>query len=186
MSNTVHVVRRVFVQNSTTAGRHGLDRAFVSEQNAREWVTAQEIQERERRDVNPFHFSQEMDDITSMPEEILHDWLIDHDFPQHHLLGPLGWEDWWEAYHTSFTDEQHQQLWCRLDRVRFFEVIAVEWLRSSGVPSPLPDQVWVQYQLPEPIRLVNVRAILRRLAPWGRQRQGAATGPGWVRLPLFA
>jgi hypothetical protein len=186
MSDTVHVVRWVFGQNSTTVNRHGLIRAFVSAENAQEWLTECEIQQRERRDVNPFHFSPEMDDITSMPEEVLHDWLIDHDYPQHHLLGPLGWEDWWEAYHASFTDEQHRQLWCRLDRVRFFEVTELDWHRPQRERRLRPPQVWVQYVLPEPIRLVEVRTYMPRLALQGRQRQGPATGPRWVRLPLFA
>lgn len=125
-TSVLHVVRRVFPAPVGTAN-HGLERAFVREAEARAWVAAREEDERGRRDVNPFHFSADFEAVSSMPAEVFRDWLIDNDYPPFDPDGPLGWDDWWDAYQEEFTADQRDRLWCRLDRVGFFDVVEVTW-----------------------------------------------------------
>jgi hypothetical protein len=134
MSSTVHVVRRIFGLTSADEYSRGLVRAFVRAEAARAWIAEREKDERARGDVNPFHFSEDLADCTTMPAEVLHDWLLDHDYPAHDLNGPLGWEDWWDAHVGGFTPAQRERLWGILDRVRFFQVRPVGLHRCRKAP----------------------------------------------------
>jgi hypothetical protein len=152
--NTIHVVRRILGFAGPQDFSRGLERAFVGDEPARVWINEQETRERTRRDVNPFHFSQDLCDCTSMPGEILHDWLLDHDYPGYDLHGSLGLEDWWEVYSEGFSGEQHDRLWCVLDRVHFFEVV------------PVPTQA----RFPQTGKRVQIRIVYEPLEPDGQGR----------------
>jgi hypothetical protein len=76
-------------------------------------------------------------DVTSFDEPILHDWLLDCGLtPPEPIQMPArkklpaftirDWHAWWEANSPHMDDLQRVRLWEVCDRVRTFEVVAVE------------------------------------------------------------
>lgn len=92
-------------------------------------------------EANPFHGFREsfvegrrfqrLADLTSLPEPIFADWLLDC-----YLTPPIRktgaekpgrvWADWWDAHAPQMTDYQHSRVWQALDKLRFFEVVETE------------------------------------------------------------
>jgi hypothetical protein len=183
--NTIHVVRRIFGFAGPQDLSRGLELAYVREETARAWICEQEVRERTRRDVNPFHFSQDLCDCTSMPGEILHDWLLDHDYPGYDRHGALGLEDWWEVYAEGFSAEQHERLWCIIDRVHFFEVVPVPYTRRGTSDH---GRLLVGVNCEEGNRPVQAVDLIQTLGTLG-QIPVASIGVNepalvWLRVPL--
>jgi hypothetical protein len=134
MGATIHVVRRIFGLTVADTHSRGLVRAFLREEVARDWIREQEAIERTRRDVNPFYFGENLAQCTSMPAEVLHDWLLDHEYPRHDLYGLQSWGCWWAANAEGFSLQQREQLWCILEYVRFFQVRHLDWYPRGKAP----------------------------------------------------
>lgn len=64
-------------------------------------------------------------DQTSLPEDVLCDWLTDQDIdpPATSKSGARNWAKWWPEANESWTDEERAAVWDRLDRVIFYRVV---------------------------------------------------------------
>jgi hypothetical protein len=134
MVTTIHVVRRIYGFTCADTHSRGLVRAFLHEETARAWISEQEAIERTRPEVNPFYFAHDLAQCTSMPAEVLHDWLLDHDYPGHDLYRLMRWGRWWAAHAEEFSSQQREQLWCILEYVRFFQVRHLDWYPRRKAP----------------------------------------------------
>jgi hypothetical protein len=92
--------------------------------------------------ANPFHGFREyfiegrrlqkLTDLTSFPEPIFADWLMDCNLtppklPSSGELPRRDWADWWDANAPRMTDYQRARIWQALDKLRFFEIVETEW-----------------------------------------------------------
>jgi hypothetical protein len=70
-------------------------------------------------------------DVTSLPPEVLADWVSDLGLtpPQTSGDGPetgRAWADWWDAHAPHMTAAHRAGCWRVLDRLRFFEIVETE------------------------------------------------------------
>jgi hypothetical protein len=89
-------------------------------------------------EANPFHGLRRgyMDgqrihclaDLTSLPEGVFLDWLLDGELspPEPDAAGRRDWAAWWEASTKTMRDDQRRRVWQALDRIRFFEIVETE------------------------------------------------------------
>jgi hypothetical protein len=99
---------------------------FANKRSAEQFRTECEAKARQVR--NPFRLGEDLEDLTSMPPGVFHDWLADAGIASP-LVKPFdqaGWFYWWQS--EDLTDEQRARIWQVLDKVQFFTVVPVEGL----------------------------------------------------------
>jgi hypothetical protein len=76
--------------------------------------------------VNPFQCGLMLHYLTTFPEPVFLDYLLDLGLtpPDPQPDGRRKWVEWWDAGKEERTADQTAQVWEALNRVRFFDVIA--------------------------------------------------------------
>jgi hypothetical protein len=77
----------------------------------------------ERADLNPFCYGHSTEERTSMPEEVLCDWLTDAGIEPPGIDEDDDWADWWASIADELTGQQRDNVWEALDLVRFYRVV---------------------------------------------------------------
>ncbi len=97
---------------------------FADKEAAFQFRRWREAEAREFR--NPFLHGEKLEDLTTMPGGIFHDWLVEADLqpPLVSPFDPTVWFQWWRD--EKMTEEQRAKVWQALDKVRFFDVIQLE------------------------------------------------------------
>jgi hypothetical protein len=68
-----------------------------------------------------------LEDLTSMPVEVLTDWLKEAGLgPPAPSAEPRAWADWYDTEAPRMTDMQRCRVWQALDRLSFYETIEVD------------------------------------------------------------
>jgi hypothetical protein len=98
----------------------------------RDAVTAEKFRAEREAEVrakrNPFCHAKDLEEQTSMPAGVFHDWLVDAGLaPPHPSPRPgADWPAWWDEEMPKMTREQRARVWQALDKVRFFVVVLLE------------------------------------------------------------
>ena len=79
-----------------------------------------------RHRYNPFHFGTAWHQLTTMPDYVYQDWLLDHglEVPPGLARDLKAWADWWDSTKATRDAAQTEAVWEGLNRVRFYDVIA--------------------------------------------------------------
>lgn len=121
----------VRLPGETRLARHATREAAIADRDEREG----EVRSR----INPFECGMSFHDLTTFPEPVFCDWLLDEAIePPKPIGGVIPWAAWWDRAKiggkpTPFriaklrpqklTPEQELRVWNGLNRVRFHEVI---------------------------------------------------------------
>jgi hypothetical protein len=97
--------------------------AFTSREAAEADAARRERLERAER--NPFCHGRTTQERTSMPEEVLCDWLTDAGIDPPGIDEDDDWAAWWVSIADDLSELQRDKAWEALDLVRFFRVIAL-------------------------------------------------------------
>jgi hypothetical protein len=91
--------------------------------------------------VNPFQCGPALHYLTTFPEPVFLDYLLDLGLtpPDPQPDGRRRWAEWWDAEKEERTADQTAQVWEALNRVRFFDVIA---RRPSEVAYTVVQVLW--------------------------------------------
>jgi hypothetical protein len=118
----------------------GVIRAFADRRRAESFCAKLEGRKRSKPlspGVNPFvcsrKYEMQYDQVSSFPEPVLDDWLRDAGLTPPVSLFPQpgrprcshDWYYWWRQTAPRMTPEQRRRVWEALDRVRFYEVVAL-------------------------------------------------------------
>jgi hypothetical protein len=91
------------------------------------------LERQARAGRNPFQHGHELADLTSLPEGLLRDWLLDAGLtPPTEGLSVLLLFDWWERHGEGMTELQCGRVWEALDRLRFYTVVDLGTLPEEG------------------------------------------------------
>jgi hypothetical protein len=100
-------------------------KAFTDPDKAEAFRRARE--DEKRAEASPFHQGSELAHLTSLDLALLHDWLLDAGLDGVPLTEELAvWRAWWREQRPRLTDLQRAKVWEALDKVRFYEVLALE------------------------------------------------------------
>jgi hypothetical protein len=104
---------------------HGRPVKLFTDKRSAEHFRA-ECEKKARQARNPFLHGEALEDLTSMPPGVFHDWLADANIaaPPVTPFDPVAWYTWWQG--EDLTEEQREKVWQALDRVPFFTVVQVE------------------------------------------------------------
>src|SRR5262249_3925880 len=77
-----------------------------------------------RRRLNPFRFGERPEDITSFPEPILCDWVLEAGLepPEEPATGNRDWAGWSAALGGRLTPRHRARMWEACNRLRFYAV----------------------------------------------------------------
>jgi hypothetical protein len=76
-----------------------------------------------REVVNPFAIGSAPHEQTSLPVFALRDWLLDADLSPPPADAPgAAWRAWWASQAPTWSAEQRERVWDRLDRLQFYVV----------------------------------------------------------------
>lgn len=87
-----------------------------------------ELHEEAFQEVNPFLYGERLQDFTSMPPAIFHDWLLEMglDAPNRDRIGGIHaqkWRRWWQFQGSRITSEVRFEFSQVFDRLHLFKVI---------------------------------------------------------------
>jgi hypothetical protein len=80
------------------------------------------------RSIFPFQHGTALQDFTTMPAEVLHDWLLDAGLTPPPLDGLREGclSGWWRRNVDRFTPQQYAHVWQALDRIALYKVTPLE------------------------------------------------------------
>jgi hypothetical protein len=106
------------------------------EADADRWRRELEVRGR----INPFECGPAFHYLSTMPEPIYLDWLMDADvIPPEPINGVRPWGEWWDGAKQALAHGQVAHVWEGLNRVRFFDVIT---RRPSDVAFAVIRMMW--------------------------------------------
>lgn len=137
MNETRHVVRRLpagddlrdHLSGPVVVATFDTHEDALADQRTREQAGREQV-------VNPFRLRQgRLVALTSLEPGIFRDWLLDLGLepPGIREDGSCDWGDWWERCSSRWSSLQREQVWDRLDLLRFFDVVAQQPLRRAYV-----------------------------------------------------
>lgn len=97
---------------------------------------ARELQLQAYEEINPFLYGERLQDLTSMPPAIFHDWLLEMglDAPGKDRIGGISaskWRRWWDFHGNRITAEIRFEFSQVFDRLKLFKVFE----RTEAPPS---------------------------------------------------
>jgi hypothetical protein len=77
---------------------------------------------------SPLAYGSDLEDVSSLTEAEFIERLNALGLIPERLRGAtdIYWRDWWEMVERELTDGQRQALWQMMDRLRLYEIVAVE------------------------------------------------------------